>query len=173
MPCETNRYDQVFVSGLPPASRQRLQRLTRTKVSDLPHAVAVCHSEPGAWAVPTPRWPTARCPPLGVGFAVGRTMFETDRLPAGWPLRLNQLDQLWVPTQFARSIFEANGVAAHKLRVVGEPVDVTFFDPAKHAPLHIDGVGPGTFVLLSIFKWCVCHISVSSCEPYVPFQAAR
>jgi len=82
-------------------------------------------------------------------------MFETDRLPDGWHLRLNQMDQLWVPTHFAKDIFEANGVVPEKLRVLGEPVDIDFFDPAKHTPLAIDGVGPNTFVLLSIFKWYV------------------
>ena len=54
--------------------------------------VAICHSEPGAWHVPTPSWPSSPCPrprKRGAGpyYVVGRTMFETDRLPAGWPAR--------------------------------------------------------------------------------------
>lgn len=65
------------------------------------------------------------------------------------------MDQLWVPTHFAKDIFEANGVVPEKLRVLGEPVDVGFFDPEKHTPLAIDGVGPNSFVLLSIFKWYI------------------
>jgi len=39
------------------------------------------------------------------------------RLPDGWPARLNVMDEIWVPTQFHRNIFEANHVPSHKLQV--------------------------------------------------------
>lgn len=50
-------------------------------------AVVVCHSVPTNWAFPEPMWVSgAPCPPNPKEFAwvysVGRTMFETDRLPA-------------------------------------------------------------------------------------------
>jgi hypothetical protein len=49
--------------------------------------VVVCHSVPTNWAFPEPMYVTgAVCPPdprqFGWVYAVGRTMFETDRLPA-------------------------------------------------------------------------------------------
>ena len=56
-------------------------------------------------------------------------MFETDRLPAGWEIRLNEMDEVWVPTSFTKKIFEQGGVDVSKLHVIGEPVDVEFFDP--------------------------------------------
>jgi glycosyltransferase involved in cell wall biosynthesis len=81
-------------------------------------------------------------------------MFETDRLPEGWNLRLNQMNQVWVPTEFARKIFVDGGVDAEKLRVLGEPVDTTFFNPDNLSePMKIPGKGENTFVFLSIFKW--------------------
>lgn len=59
----------------------------------LDQAVVVCHSEPGAWNAPKPRYPTTLCPPGAVAihsdadvimptdeeplYTVGRTMFET------------------------------------------------------------------------------------------------
>lgn len=35
-------------------------------------SVVVCHSEPGAWALPAPLYQTTRCPPRGAQFTVGR-----------------------------------------------------------------------------------------------------
>ena len=145
-------YSSEFVDGLPEPSRAELIKLSRRRLQRPNDAVAICHSEPGAWH--PPRWPTARCPPQRAAYAVGRTMFETDRLPSGWNDRLNKMDQVWVPTEFARGVFAAGGVEPSKLRVLGEPVDVDFFDPEKvPRPLPLPGVGPETLVFLSIFKW--------------------
>lgn len=57
-------------------------------------------------------------------------MFETDRLPADWPARLNLLDEIWVPTIFNKKIFVAQGVTESKIFVVPESVDVHFYTPA-------------------------------------------
>ena len=66
--------------------------------------VVVCHSEPGAWSAPYALYETEECPPVLAdkfnrkwGYIVGRTMFETDRLPEGWDDRLNNMDEVWVP----------------------------------------------------------------------------
>lgn len=61
-------------------------------------AVAICHSEPGAWH--PARYKTSRCPPSQALYTVGRTMFETDRVPSGWSERMNQMDEIWVPTRY-------------------------------------------------------------------------
>lgn len=94
---------------------------------------------------------------------MGRTMFETDRLPHGWAQRINQMDevsergaaslpasqvdqatnqpvvflwvggQVWVPSSFQRDVFLAAGVSASKLFLLPEAVDTAFFSP--HSPL--------------------------------------
>ena len=46
---------------------------------------------------------------------VGRAMFETDRLLPGHVARCNAMDEVWVPTGWARDTFESSGVAASKL----------------------------------------------------------
>jgi len=102
-------------------------------------SIDVCHSEPGAWHAPQPKYRTTRCPSdrrqlHSQGYEVteyniGRTMFETDRIPDGWPDRLNFMDEVWVPTEFAKQIFLKAGVAAEKLVVVGEAVDTDFYRP--------------------------------------------
>ena len=94
-----------FIAGLPEATQSTLAVLARRRPKKHRKSsilngggggglVAVCHSEPGAWH--PSRWAATRCPPAGAGFTVGRTMFETDRLPSGWDERLNRMDQVWV-----------------------------------------------------------------------------
>ena len=73
---------------------------------------------------------------------VGRTMFETDRIPADWVARCNSLDEIWVPTEHNREAFAAAGVDPGRLAVVPEPFELDRLDrrrgPARHArgPRH-------------------------------------
>ena len=147
-------YSEEFVRGMPAETRRDLQRLAKRRLRRPHTSVAVCHSEPGAWHPSS--W-ASLCPPRGAGHRVGRTMFETDRLPEGWNRRLNGMDQVWVPTEFARRVFEAGGVTPSRLRVIGEPVDVEFFDPGRvAAPLALPMLGgreQQELVFLSVFKW--------------------
>ncbi|CAM9278909.1 unnamed protein product, partial [Heterosigma akashiwo] len=114
-------FNKRFVDSLPDDLMERLVDLTtRTKPSSGSRLhVSICHSEPGAWHPSA--WERTRCPPRGAGLAVGRTMFETDRLPAGWAARLGKMDQasaaIWVPTEHSRKIFVEGGVPQEKLRV--------------------------------------------------------
>lgn len=104
-------------------------------------------------------------------------MFETDRIPTDWSDRLNFMDEVWVPTEHSRGIFEACGVKKEKLHVVGEAVDTSFFQPQNISNTGIkyssskDLIGyedevlrnvlkyiksralKGTFIVLFIGKW--------------------
>jgi glycosyltransferase involved in cell wall biosynthesis len=84
-------------------------------------------------------------------YYVGSTMFETAGLPAGWATAANAMDEIWVPSTFNERTFAASGVFADKLRVLPLGVDVRRFDPARVAPLAIDGRKGFTF--LSVFQW--------------------
>jgi glycosyltransferase involved in cell wall biosynthesis len=97
----------------------------------IPNEISICHSEPGAWHAPFPHYHTQQCPPSNSGYKIGRTMFETDRLPQGWVQRLNFMDEIWVPTDFARKVFLHEGVAVEKLHIVPEPVDTQFYSPSE------------------------------------------
>jgi len=124
--------------------------------------IVVCHSEPGAWHAPTPKYHTTRCPPPSPGqanknnkkkkptniifkqYTIGRTMFETDSVPSGWPARLNHMNEIWVPTLFASNIFStAMGTGIHgmgsnidnksnSVHIVEEPVDTHFYYPIDY-----------------------------------------
>ena len=126
--------------------------------------IVICHSEPGAWSLPHALYETEHCPPAledrfnrKWGYVVGRTMFETDRLPDGWANRLNRVDEVWVPTQHHKRIFEDANVM--KVRVVGQGIDSDRWDPSKAEPLSWDMIDPDQqcskedVKFLSVFKW--------------------
>ncbi|KAL1495796.1 hypothetical protein AB1Y20_016657 [Prymnesium parvum] len=160
--------DTHFASGLPPhlsALLSRALELPGDRGFDTRlrrRGVVVCHATPDAW-VPSAfaGWDAiAPCPPAHAPFAVGRTMFETDALPAAWVARCNRMDEIWVPTDFHREVFAAAGVRADKLVVIGEPVDTAFFDPSLHTPLPLPPLDASAstpaarpFRFLSMFKW--------------------
>ncbi len=104
-------FNQEFVNGLTKYDLELLMRLkSKTEPSKNP-LLSICHSEPGAWHAPSPNYHTTRCPPskpfmsASTYYSIGRTMFETDRIPSGWVTRLNFMDEVWVPTKFAHDIF--------------------------------------------------------------------
>ena len=81
---------------------------------------------------------------------VGRTTFETDRLPVGWLEACQSMDEIWVPSQFNREVFAAEGVEENKLKVLPEGVHAEIFRPDVE-PLDIPH--RRGFNFLSIFEW--------------------
>ena len=147
-----------YYSGLPYTTQLLLHNTTNTQLP--PHSsVVICHSEPGAWY--PPNYETSHCPPPHSGVRIGRTMFETDRLPDGWLERLNGMDYVWVPTDFHRRVFIDGGVDSDKLTVIGEPVDVDTYRPGVLAKEYVRGERQRwvrgseqrPFRFLSIFKF--------------------
>lgn len=158
-----------FWLGLPERSKHLAYRLASARC-ELSSAVVVCHSEPGAWY--PPMYEALPCPPTGYDdpvFVIGRTMFETDRVSPEHVKRCNQMDAVWVPTDFHVSTFVKSGVDRTKVVKVVQAVDANFFDPAKHValplPIGVSVMEPEgsrfengdskrrDFVFLSVFKW--------------------
>lgn len=151
-------------------SPSEMQTLRKFDLMNFPSGfprISICHSEPGAWYTPQPAYHTARCPHDKPGgklqyYRIGRTMFETDRLPSGWLPRLLYMDEIWVPTEEAKAIFQLAGVPEDKLRVIEETVDTSFFSPqprravnyVKHNRLNRLGLIPSsTVVFLFVGKF--------------------
>ena len=69
--------------------------------------IVICHSGPLAWSAPQPAFDTPPCPPAGLGRAgthvIGRTMFETNRLPGEYMRRCNCMDEIWVPSKWSKA----------------------------------------------------------------------
>ena len=153
-------FEQSFLSGMNHIDRIILNKMLADQSVDYRNSIVVCHSEPGAWYPPSFNEPQI-CPPQGSLYTIGRTMFETDRLPLGWKSRLNRMNEIWVPTEFHKNIFAENGVEVDKLFVVPESVDTEYYSPAnansngpyifpyeKHKKITTK-----KFRFLSIFKW--------------------
>ncbi|XP_057472238.1 uncharacterized protein LOC130760790 [Actinidia eriantha] len=155
-----------FWEGLSQEMKKLAFELYQTQCA-VEETIVICHSEPGAWNPPL--FQTLPCPPTGYGhfrFVIGRTMFETNRLNPEHVRRCNQMDSIWVPTEFHVSTFVQSGVDSSKVVKIVQPVDVKFFEPVKYTPLDLASLGSlvlgsnsgnsnsnKKFVFLSIFKW--------------------
>jgi glycosyltransferase involved in cell wall biosynthesis len=81
---------------------------------------------------------------------IGRTMFETDRIPADWVDQCKRMDEIWVPSRFNIETFANSGVPCDKLRVVPGGVDTDAYYPTA-PPLELGN--KNVFVFLSVFDW--------------------
>ncbi|PWI57283.1 glycosyltransferase [Sulfoacidibacillus thermotolerans] len=92
-------------------------------------------------------------PPNAV-ISIGRTMFETDRIPEDWVWKCNQLSEIWVPSTFNVETFAKSGVDEKRIKVIPEPFDFDFFTPSK-LPLDKKALLPGikSFIFFSNFTW--------------------
>ncbi|KAL6284588.1 hypothetical protein ACE6H2_015517 [Prunus campanulata] len=155
-----------FWEGLPKYVKNLAVELYHTQCS-MKETIVICHSEPGAWNPPL--FETLPCPPTAYQnfkSVIGRTMFETDRVNPEHVKRCNQMDYVWVPTEFHVSTFIKSGVDKSKVVKIVQPIDVKFFDPLEYEPLNLASIGKlvmgktiqnskvkKKFVFMSIFKW--------------------
>ena len=130
---------QAFVDGLPTAVQKLLRDHLRSSV-DPSGRICLVHS-PGSSFEPLPT----------AAWSIGRTMFETDRLPESWVTRCNQMDEIWVPSRFNLETFAQSGVEVDKLYVIPGAVDPDQFDPVRHSPLPLPS--RAAFNFLAVFEW--------------------
>jgi hypothetical protein len=126
--------DRDYVANLPPDLLELFQAADQAQrqmmMNNNDKAIVISHSEPGEWSAPSPLydsgWP---CPPSSERqhshTLVGRTMFETGRLPTGWNHRLNEMDEIWVPTRHHQRIFLEAGVTK-PIQVAGQDIDIDY-----------------------------------------------
>ncbi len=60
---------------------------------------------------------------------IGFVVYEATRINPIYARILKQLDRVWVPTSWGKTILEQNGIAANKIDIVPEGVDTTIFKP--------------------------------------------
>ncbi|MCX7915151.1 MAG: glycosyltransferase, partial [Verrucomicrobiae bacterium] len=134
-----NLYSEAFVRGLPADERRTLLAL-RERFTYLNGAILIAHNPaPGFRDLPD------------APYRIGRTMFETDRLPADWVTACNRMDEIWVPSRSNVETFTRAGVEPDLLHVIPEAVDHEVFDPARHDPLPLPN--RAAFNFLAIFEW--------------------
>lgn len=131
----SHRHDVLGI--LDATTRNKLDRLVRTE--DCPNPVNI------VWlpAYYFSRYPQARA-------NIGRTMFETDRIPASWVKTCNDMDETWVPTKFNLETFARAGVRREKLFVIPAGIDPDIYSP-DIAPM--DWPDKKGFNFLSVFEW--------------------
>lgn len=142
-------YDEQFLNqlGVNPEELLTWQRLLGQRVNG---GALVCFHPPTLWngidifALYRQRNP-------GLAAHVGITMFETDRLPAGWAAACNQMDEIWVPSTFNRHTFSQAGVDPARLQVIPFGIDTGAYDPGLVRPMEI--AGRRGFAFLSTFQW--------------------
>ena len=130
-------HQQDVLGILDPETRNRLDRFVRGE--NHPHPVNI------VWL---PAYYISRYPQARVN--IGRTMFETDRIPAAWVKTCNEMDETWVPTHFNIETFTRAGVRREKLFVIPGGVDPEIYSP-NAAPLGWPDKKGYNF--LSIFEW--------------------
>ena len=134
-----NLYSAKFVAGLAESERRRLFEL-RDKYAGISGGITIDHNPANGFQyVPD------------AAYRIGRTMFETDRISPVWVAACNQMDEIWVPSQFNVETFAASGVERHKLVVMPASVDENEFNPDRHEPLPLPN--RAAFNFLSIFEW--------------------
>jgi len=133
---ELGRHSSKFREQLDPQARHWLDRALRQEVR--PGCISVVHF---------PAYAFKRVPQAA--YHIGRVMFETDGLPAEWVAKCNQMDEIWVPTDFNLQTFRDAGVTAKLFKVPGG-IDTNRFRPG-YDPLPISGARGVVF--LSIFEW--------------------
>jgi glycosyltransferase involved in cell wall biosynthesis len=126
-----------FVDSLSSGDRALLSQSVARHTPSTPF-MQLQHASLGSFA-PTPQ----------AAYAIGRTMFETNGLPADSVHRANALDELWVPSEFNRETFRNAGVTV-PMHVISGGIDTEIFRPDVR-PATLRGAR-GT-VFLSVFEW--------------------
>lgn len=83
--------------------------------------------------------------------SIGRTMFETNSIPNGWLGRMQNLTEIWVPSQFNKQTFINGGLDEKKIFVLPGSINTKIFDPANAKPYKLEH--PCSFHFLSVFDW--------------------
>ncbi len=94
--------------------------------------------------------PVLQIPSVKTNFRIARTMFETEMLPKEFVNNLNQLDRIWVPTEFNRNGFVNSGIDPQKIAIIPEAIDSKRFSKRTKS---IKLLSNEKYKFLSIFDW--------------------
>lgn len=83
--------------------------------------------------------------------SIGRTMFETDTLPNGWLNRMQNLTEIWVPSEFNKKTFCTAGLDEKKVFILPGVIDEEKYNPQKVKPYKLKS--KQSFHFLSVFDW--------------------
>jgi glycosyltransferase involved in cell wall biosynthesis len=127
-----------------------------------PEEILIWVSHAGPWSYYNPELVLRR-----PDYFIGRSMYEFTKIPNQWAAQIRPINEVWVPGQWVRDVFVANGVDASKVLVMPEAIDVEYYNPEirGRVALPLEGRslqwkhycnGPGhrdSFKFFSNFKW--------------------
>ncbi|MEY3220688.1 MAG: hypothetical protein RIT27_2045 [Pseudomonadota bacterium] len=66
------------------------------------------------------------------GMKIGYTAWgESTKVPDDWKAPLESMNQIWIPSHFAKDVLIKNGLTANKIKVVPEGIDPQIFHPSQ------------------------------------------
>ncbi|MDP6505210.1 MAG: glycosyltransferase, partial [Planctomycetota bacterium] len=136
VPMKTNPFEEEITDEMNSPDTALLGSFTETPMPE--NYIHVQHVIPGRPILNGP----------GAIANVARAMFETDSVPAEWIPRLNDMDEIWVPSDFNIETFEQAGIRSEKLYKVPGSIDMNCYLDAE--PLQERQCG---FQFLSMFAW--------------------
>ena len=108
-----------MLSDQPSETHAIVNALRNVAFEDGATLVRFLHHDPGRYSSFGGLGETAK-------YTVGRSMYETDSVPAHWVELCNDaslVEEVWVPTRFNALTFAQAGVSPDRLHVLPEPVD--------------------------------------------------
>lgn len=79
-------------------------------------------------------------------YVIGRTTCEAESLPTAWAVRCNDMDEIWVPSEFQHQALRAAGVQV-PIFTIANGVDVDHFRPGQQ-PAYFRGLRGVVFLFL-------------------------
>lgn len=128
------------------------KKIERYLNKDIPYNIQVIHLTPENY------------PPLieKNKYNVAYTTWETDKLPDFWVPLCNKVNELWVPSQWNKEVFESSGVNK-PIYVIPHGINA---GEGKISPLSM-GVDDDVFIFYSIFQWIERKAPLSLLKAYL------
>lgn len=121
---QSDPFSEAVASALPEGQRERLRGALRRFPFQIGGVGVAHHKIPFLMRVP------------GAAWSVARTAFGGERLSETLVRICNQVDELWVPSQFDLAAFAASGVERDKLVCIPSIVNERLFDPVRYATVR-------------------------------------
>jgi glycosyltransferase involved in cell wall biosynthesis len=135
--------------GLPASTRKIMGLLMQGDFRNKGDFALVIHRDPGRYSFFKNSLSYNEEP----DYVIGRSMYETDRIPSGWVDQCNdEVDEIWVPSHFNVDTFSKAGVNSSKLFVVPESIDTHHYNPVIHKPMR-ELAQSHKFKYLAVGKW--------------------
>jgi len=82
-------------------------------------------------------------------YNIGHLFWETDKLPSGWEVHCNKMDEIWTGTDLNKKAIVSSGVTV-PVTVIPQAIETI---PLEAQPFIVPGIEESDLVFYSIFDW--------------------